>query len=279
MTCPEPLVLSQLVDGELAPVEASSVGAHLETCAACRDRLSRLEWASSVLRAAMVSLSSPAAEGTVGGSGECLAPELVAGWVQRALPSTDLRRVEAHLERCDGCLGEAMGAAHLMARLDVGTSAPVPAALAERVASRLGATPVGESLTRLVIRIARAGATLVERHIVAPILDLEVVPVPATAVRAGETGEVVSFHLRAAEAQIRGTIVPQGAGVRLVLLLLGGTDEALSGQRVFLRRHGRSIYSVRTDAAGRLETPRIEPGVYEVACPAIGTSFRLDLRS
>jgi hypothetical protein len=48
---------------------------------------------------------------------------------------------------------------------------------------------------------------------------------------------------------------------------------------VSLRRHGRTIYSARTDAAGALEMPRIDPGVYEVSCPGIGTSFRLDLRA
>jgi hypothetical protein len=61
-------------------------------------------------------------------------------------------------------------------------------------------------------------------------------------------------------------------------MLLGNEEDALGGQRVFLRRHGRSIYSARTDAMGALTMPGMKPGVYEVSCPGIGTSFRLDLR-
>jgi anti-sigma factor RsiW len=277
MTCPDLLVLSQLVDRELAPANLAALGAHVDGCGVCRERIGRLERALAALQ---VAIASPTWDpGKVGGPGSCLGPEQVAGWVQRVLSPADFQAVEAHLAHCDACLEEALGAARLVARLDADERLPVPVALTERVASRWGAVPAEESLTRLVIRLARAGATLIERHIVAPILDVELSMVPATATRGEEADELVSFRLRAAEAQIRGTIVPEGSAIRLVLRVLGRTDEALMGQRVFLRHHGRSIYSARTDATGRLETPRIERSVYEVSCPAIGTSFRLDLRS
>jgi hypothetical protein len=66
--------------------------------------------------------------------------------------------------------------------------------------------------------------------------------------------------------------------VGLTLTLTSEAGEALAGQRVFVRRQGRSIISARTDDAGELQVQRIETGVYEVSCPGIGTSFRLDLR-
>jgi hypothetical protein len=53
----------------------------------------------------------------------------------------------------------------------------------------------------------------------------------------------------------------------------------LPGQRVSLRQHTRAIFSARTDAAGEVRPPRLEPGVYEVTCPGIRTAFRLDLRA
>jgi hypothetical protein len=165
-----------------------------------------------------------------------------------------------------------------MATLDAHPAAAVPDTLRARVSSGWGDVPASRSLTELVIRVARAGATLVERCVVAPILDVEELIRPAPAVRAGEQTGALSFRIRAPDAQICATIVPEGEAVGLRLSLLGAGDLALAGQRVFLRRHGRSLYSARTDAAGALSLPRIEPGVYEVSCPGIGTSFRLDLR-
>jgi hypothetical protein len=203
----------------------------------------------------------------------------MAGWAAGQLPPDELRSVELHLAGCGSCLARALDAVRLMRRLDAGPAQDVPATLRARVASRWSAPPSDEeSLTAVVIRIARASLTLVERHLVAPVLEVEEMVAAPSTVRADERTDAVSFRILAPEAKIHATVVTEGDAVGLFLTLLGSGDDALGGQRVFLRRHGRSIYSARTDAAGALEMPRLEPGVYEVACPGIGTSFRLDLR-
>lgn len=276
MTCPDLRSLSQLVDGELATKAAAAAGAHVAACATCRGQLERLDHAAAGLRAALAAHQPPAAPPVP--AADCLASERVAAWVGRALDAADARAAESHLGRCDACLGEAFAAVRMLARLDAGPTAAVPPALQARVASRWAATPAGASLTAIVIRVARAGVELLERHVVAPILDVEALLVPAPAVRSAGARDAVCFRIRAPEAQIRATIVPEGSSVGLALTLLGAADDPLAGQRVFLRRHGRSLYSARTDADGALRLPRIEPGVYEVSCPGIGTSFRLDLR-
>jgi hypothetical protein len=194
------------------------------------------------------------------------------------VPPEDLAAVEAHLERCDTCLDEAIEMSRLMARLDAGPTLAVPDTLRARVASRWTSAPSGRSLTALVVRVARTGVALLERHVAAPVLEVEELAAAVPVVRAGERHETVSFNIRAPDAQIRATVFAEGASVGLTLTLLGRADDALGGQRVFLRQHGRSIYSARTDAAGGLTMPRMKPGVYEVSCPGIGTSFRLDLR-
>jgi len=275
VTCPELMLLSQLLDGELAPAEAASLRSHIDTCAACHERLGRLERAAAQWRTAVRARSPLAARrpGT-----DCLAPGRLAGWVARAVPLEDVPAVEAHLESCDTCLDEAIGMSHLMARLDAGPTLAVPDTLRARVASRWATAPSGGSLTALVIQVARAGVALLERHVAAPVLEIEELVAARPAVRAGERRETVSFNIRAPDAQIRATVFAEGASVGLTLTLLGRADDALGGQRVFLRQHGRSIYSARTDAWGGLTMPRMKPGVYEVSCPGIGTSFRLDLR-
>jgi anti-sigma factor RsiW len=268
------MLLSELLDGELPPSEAESVRRHVDTCETCQTWLERLERATAAGRAALAPPRAP----TGAPGADCLAPDRLAGWTAHVLPPDEMQVVEAHLAGCAVCLEEAIGAARLMARLDAGPRLPVPPALAARVASRWGGAQTEESLTALVIRIARAGMALVERHVVAPVVGVEEVPVAAVARRAADGTNTLTFRLTAPEAQIRATVVTEGETVGLTLTLLGSADDALGGQRVFLRRHGRSIYSATTDAAGALAMPPLEPGVYEIACPGIGTSFRLDLR-
>jgi anti-sigma factor RsiW len=277
MTCPDLLLLSQLLDGELpATTGGAAVRTHVDACAVCREQLARLDRATAAGRAALAEHEAAAPPGAP--QPDCLTPGRIAGWVGRVLADADLRAVDAHLERCDVCLEEALAARRMIATLDAEPRVAIPDALRARVASRWQVAPARESLTELVIRVARAGVTLIERHVVAPVLDVEELLSPAPAVRAEEAAGAVSFRIRAPEAEIQATIVPDGEAVGLSLSLLGADDVALVGQRVFLRRHGRSLYSARTDAAGALRLPRIEPGVYEVSCPGIGTSFRLDLR-
>ncbi len=275
MSCPDLMLLSQLLDGELAATEAASIRPHVDTCDTCQAWLERLERATAAGRAAMaarprVSTGAPGAD--------CLAPDRLAGWAARALPPDEMRPIDGHLAGCDVCLEEAIGAARLMTKLDAGPALAVPATLQARVASRWPAPPAEESLTTLAIRVARAGLVLLERHVVAPVVGVEEVARAAVARRTGDRTDAISFRILAPEAQIRATVVAEGEAVGLTLTLLGSNDDALGGQRVVLRRHGRSIYSARTDAAGALAMPHLEPGVYEIACPGIGTSFRLDLR-
>ena len=275
MSCPELVVLSQLVDGELPPSEAAALQAHVGGCSRCGAAIERLQ---QVTDAARVALHAEPHSGGATGPG-CVQPERLAGWASRALVADEMRAVEAHLDECDGCLAHALAMSRVTARLDAGPTLAVPATLRERVASRWAPAPVEESLTALVVRVARAGVALVERHVVAPIFDVEALPLAAAATRAGETADGIAFRIRAPQAEIRGTIVTTDGAVGLTLTLLGTAEDVLGGQRVSLRRQGRTIYSARTDAAGALEMPRIDPGVYEVSCPGIGTSFRLDLRA
>jgi len=276
VTCPDPMLLSQMLDGELSSIEAASIQPHLDACAACQDRLRELRRVTNAGQLAITAAGSGPGEAP---RGDCLAPDRLAGWVAGQLPPDELRSVELHLASCGFCLDQALDAVRLMRKLDAGPALDVPPTLRARVASRWSAPPSDEeSLTAVVIRIARAGLTLVERHLAAPVLGVEELTAAPSTVRADDRTDAVSFRILAPEAKIHATVVTEGDAVGLSLTLLGSGDDALGGQRVFLRRHGRSIYSARTDAAGALEMPRLEPGVYEVACPGIGTSFRLDLR-
>lgn len=270
MSCPVPVLLSQLADGELAAPEATSVQAHVASCAACAALVGRFGMATTIARPPVPAPSAASAAGCVG-SAE------IAGWVQRALPPREMAAADAHVRGCDACLDEALAAARMMARLDAAPALAVPATLRARVASRW-ADVTTPSLTSVVVDLARAGARLLERHLVAPILSVDELPATAGAVRGDESGDAVRFRICAPGAQIHAAVVPAGDVAGLTLTLTSEGGEALAGQRVFVRRQGRSIFSARTDDDGALRVQRIEIGVYEVSCPGIGTSFRLDLR-
>jgi hypothetical protein len=278
VNCPDLLALSQLLDAELPATPASAaVRSHAAACDACRERVGRLDRATTAARTALASREPPVEERAPAPG--CLPPERIAAWAAGALGDADLRAAEAHLERCDACLDEGLAAGRMLTRLDAGPMAAVPDALRARVASLWGDAGAGDSLTAIVIRVARAGVSLLERHVVAPVVRVEELLVPAPAVRGGRETGTVGFRIQAPEARIDAKVVPEGDAVGLSLTLLGPDGRALPGQRVFLRRHGRSLYSARTDTAGALRLPRMEPGVYEVSCPGIGTTFRLDLRA
>ena len=114
-----------------------------------------------------------------------------------------------------------------------------------------------------------------------PSLALQLVEAatPLPAMRSGSTAtETRTFTLHGPDATIVASIAGERDGVGLTLRLEGEDGEPLADQRVFLRRHGRSLYSARTGVDGVLRMPGIEHGVYEVDCPGIATAFQLDLR-
>lgn len=273
MTCPDLLRLSQLLDGELDANDPTA--AHVTTCAACASRLARIRDAERV--AAAEPRRAPAPE-TVPSAG-CLTPADVVAWLDPTASPRERGPMNAHLDACDHCLGEALAAARTMARLDTGPSHPVSDVLRARVASRWPSPAAPRSLTALAVAVTRSGVRLIERHVVAPFRDLvEFAPV-AVAVRATADVGTLAFELRADEARIRTTVVPSGDAVAVTMVLADAAGAPLAAQRVSLQRHGRAVFSAHTDEAGQIALPALERGVYEVSCPGVAAAFRLDLRA
>lgn len=276
----ELLVLSQHADGELARSEARTVAEHVASCPACRAQLGRMTRLTRVAGSADAALRSTTRDDDARPA-DCPSPSLLAGWGDALLPAAARTTLERHLGSCDGCLADVLAARRLLARLDATAAVPVPAALRERVANRwTGPATEPSALTRLVIRVGRAGAELIESHLVAPLRDLVEAATPLPAMRSGSVAtETRTFTLRGPDATIVASIAGERDGVGLTLRLEGDDGAPLADQRVFLRRHGRSLYSARTGVDGVLRMPGIEHGVYEVDCPGIATAFQLDLRA
>src|SRR5262249_17659639 len=179
----------------------------------------------------------------------------VAGYVQRALTADEMAEAEQHLQLCDFCLSEVQEAFKLTAALTRTAKKPVPASVQTRVAELWGNPSVAAKAlpwSRLVIRVAQTGLTLLERHLIQPVLDVQASLVPVPAYRRGEDMTALNIRLQTGEVEIQATAVQEGTGVTLSLTLGGAGQETLAGQRVFLRQHGRSIFSAKTDQDGVL---------------------------
>jgi anti-sigma factor RsiW len=278
LSCPDLLVLSQLADGELPPADAAPVESHVAGCEHCSGWLARV-------RLVLAALADAGAQGRLAHApqrrDDCPSASTLAGWSDAAAPEDDREKVRRHLDSCDACLADALAASRLIGRLDATPATPVPAKLRSLVAASWSKPqPASESLSAIVVRVTRAGAQLIESRLLAPLRDLVELPMPLPAMRsAGVPAEALYFCLHASAATVTATVVPVGDAVGLTLVIEDSSGTVLAGQRVFVRRHGRSIFSARTDATGALRMPSLERGVHEVNCPGIGTSFRLDLRS
>ena len=127
--------------------------------------------------------------------------------------------------------------------------------------------------------VTRAGARLVDRHLVAPFRDFAELAPAAVALRASADLATLQFELRADGTRIQTTVVPAGEAVSVTMVFVDPAGAPLPSQRVSLQRHGRAVFSARTDEAGQIALPTLERGVYEVSCPGVAAAFRLDLRS
>ena len=276
MSCPDPVVLSQLADGELPASEARVAASHAAECGRCGRWLER---AQRMLQALSDAAGRDDAASPAQRNASCPSPTALAGFCSKALPSAERSTVGAHLESCDACLSDVLAATRLLARLDHGPRLRVPDELRARVAATWSDGASAVKLSEIVVRVTRAAAQLVESRLIEPLRELVELPMPVPATRATAEVKPLSFRLSAESALITATVVAAGEGVGLTLAIEDDAGGVLADQRVFFRRHGRSIYSARTDATGTLRVPSLERGVYEVSCPGVGTTFRLDLRS
>lgn len=274
--CPDRLLLSQFLDHALEEQEAHRVAHHLIHCPDCRAQVGHWRHVDDVARA-QVPLSQPPLLFSV--SASCPPLEKVASYMQGLLPAKEDQQVEQHLQDCETCFREAKDAARIQIFLASLQEAPVSASLKAQVANQWEiAEKKASSVPRIVIQLAERGLQLISSYLAPPLLHVEEVFVSQPAYRRGTHSSALALRLQTGESEIHVLATPEDEGVTVRLTLLGPERQALSDHRIFIRQHGRAIFSAQTDAQGELHAPRLEPGNYEVACDEIHTTFQLELR-
>ena len=278
--CPAPLLLSQYVDHEVESSVAQQISHHVKTCSRCHTQLRQLERVEGGMKV-MLSKASVLAPPDHAPSPVCLAPEIITAYIDRALSREESLRAEHHLQTCDWCLEEVVEATRIVAALTTSTQLSVPDALKQQVAAEWEPSRVEKAkttLSRLVIQVAKKGLALIEQHLTPPFINVEEILAPAGAYRTTEGMTTLDLNIKTEQTEIHVTSVQEGEGMSLRMTFLDLAQEALAGQRVFLRQQGRPIFSAKTDQQGVLRTPHLEPGMYEIDCPATQAAFALEVR-
>ena len=277
--CPEFSLLSQFLDGDLEKSEANQLSQHMARCQYCRAQIGDLEHAKECERVALSAVQNPISQSLP--SAQCIESEMLFAYAQGSLSAADERTVDTHVLACGVCLTEVREVMQAAATLATVNLQSVPAELEVRVESQWVIT---SSLPRLVIQLTQEGLRLIEKYLTAPLLDVQEIFAPLPAYRSrsasgvGRSSPALGLRLDAGEAEISVVAAREQHGVVVKLTLIGTEQKALGGRRVFLRQHGRAVFSEQTDDQGVLFMPLLAPGTYEVACHEIHTTFLLELR-
>ncbi len=284
---PDVLTLLQYLDGELEPSEARRIEQQATSDQEVREQIDRLRHFLTEMGTTVDEMSFSASHPPAV-SLDCPDLEVVIAYAADALDGTEKPQFEQHLRHCEACLHDVVQHRTVATWAAIGDDVPLPADLKARTEALW--TPMKPTVTRLVIQQLKKGVakglTLLEKHIVEPIVSVLEMPTPQLALRGGESaspGEtpVLVFRVDAGKPIIEGTLMlPPGGEATLTLKFLGADQQPLVKKLVELRQHDKLIFSKETDARGVLDASDIDlnPGVYEVECPAIQTKFELDLR-
>lgn len=279
LSCPEFSLLSQFLDGDLGQSDRQHLSQHVRNCPHCQTQARSLEHARECERAALRMMRPPIAQPSP--SDQCPEPETLFAYAQGRPSQARDRTVEAHLFACNVCLTDVREVMQAAATLATVQMESVPAELDARMEAPQVTSP---SLPRLVLQLTQEGLHLLEKFLVAPLLDVQEILVPFPAYRsgsatpAGQSTATLGLRLNAGETEIAVAVAREQHGVVMKLTLIGAEQKALGGRRIFLRQRGRAVFSEQTNDQGVLFMPLLAPGTYEVSCHEVHTTFLLELR-
>ncbi len=275
--CPDVVLLSSLLDGELAGSELDSVKAHLQSCTACSELMGELK---RVDRMMINDVEIDAGSRANFRSPNCMSGEQLSSYFHDLLPADDKSAAEHHLDQCDGCLSELAAMAKVEAQLSRMPTEPVPHYLRQRVESLWQTSETaGGQVIKLVCRLAKEGIELLRESLLPDGLSLQPAAVVAGTYRTAGPSLPSNIFVKGRIAGIQLSLLAERHGANSAGLKLKIEDESsnsLTARRIVLRRDEILLISERTDADGNVFIPNLEPGTYKIGITISGKECTID---
>lgn len=278
-SCPEISALSSLVDSEFEEDKNEAVKLHVQHCPTCAEQIRRLQAADRLIRRY---LAEPMVLSDSSNRRDCITPEAMTAYLHNLLPVNEKKRVEEHLDGCDGCLSEFSSLARAANQLERSKTEPLPDALRQRVEGLWAKSEDRkEELVRLVVRLAKNGLEIVRDALFPPTLVLQEIFAPAGSYRSAEKSSLPhSIFLKKTLAGIQLFVTVHWEAENRAGLLIKIEDEELvpvSGQRVSIRRDDTLVCSERTGADGTVIISDLEAGAYRLGTLISNKEFSIDV--
>ena len=278
-SCPEISVLSSLLDGEPDEDKNKAIELHVQNCLTCTDQINRLHAADRLIRTHFL---KPLAFTDSSPKRDCITPEAMTAYLHDLLPGDEKKRVEEHLDSCDGCVSEFSSLAQATKQLERSKTEPLPHGLRQRVEGLwVKSEREKEQLARLVVRLAAAGLEIVRDALFPPTIALQEVFVSVGAYRTAESSSMPSgILLKKALPGIQLSLMLKWQAKNRAGLEVKITDaklNPLAGQRVSLHRDETLVSSERTGTKGNVVVSDLEVGSYRLGIITLNKEFYVDL--
>ena len=276
-TCPETLVLSSYLDGELDQEQNSGVKLHLQNCSLCSAHIERLQETDTLLINHMGEALKPISATM---KDDCLSPEVLTAYLHDLLRLEEKQSVEAHLDGCNACVAELSALTKSEMELEWRANDPVPAALRSRVEALWAKDQTKEEpIFRLAVRLLKDGLEVLRDSLVPSPVAIQELFSPVGAYRSGEKSSLPSgVLLKKSLPGIELTVILEwrsNTQAQLRTKVEDDRHQAVAGKRVFLRRNETLVFSDKTNADGVVVVSDLEIGSYELGIVSTEKDFHV----
>jgi anti-sigma factor RsiW len=276
-TCPETVVLSSYLDGELDQEQNDGIKLHLQNCPLCSAHIERLQATETLL---IKHMGEPLNPISVTMKDNCLSPDMLTAYLHDLLRLEEKKYAEAHLDGCNACVVELSALTKSKMELERTPNSPVPAALRSRIEALWAKDQKNEEpIFRLAVRLVKDGLEVLRDSLVPSSVVIQEMFSPVGAYRSGEKSSSPSgVLLKRSLPGIEVTVILEwrsNTQAQLRTKVEDDRHQAVVGKRVFLRRNETLVFSDKTSADGVVVVPDLEIGSYELGIVSAEKDFHV----
>jgi len=275
--CPEIVVLSSYLDGELDQEQNSGIKLHLQNCPLCSAHIERLQATETLV---IKHMGEPLNPTSVTMKDNCLSPDVLTAYLHDLLRLEEKKSAEAHLDGCDACVAELSALTKSEMVLERRPNSPVPAALRNRIETLWAKDQKNEEpIFRVVVRLLKDGLEVLRETLVPSSVAIQEMFSPVGAYRSAEKSSSPSgLLMKKSLPGIELTVILEwrsNSQAQLRTKIEDDRHQAVAGKRVSLRRNDTLVFSDKTSTDGVVVVPDLEIGSYELGIASTEKDFHV----